>query len=54
VLKVAKEGMPHHEFGSEKGDLYVTFSVIIPTKLTDDQKAGIGKILDETPAHSEL
>lgn len=54
VLKVAKEGMPHHEFGSDKGDLYVTFTVIIPTKLSADQTGSIGKILDGVAGHSEL
>ena len=37
--------MPQHEFPSEHGDLYVTVTVIIPTKLSAADKDGIVKIL---------
>jgi DnaJ-class molecular chaperone len=53
TLKIEKEGMPQHEFPSETGDLYCTFTVIIPTKLTKVQKDSIAAILSN-PAHTEL
>ncbi|KAK7392256.1 hypothetical protein VNO78_20688 [Psophocarpus tetragonolobus] len=40
VRKVKGEGMPLH-MNSTKGDLYVTFEVLFPTSLTEEQKASI-------------
>jgi len=40
VRKVKGEGMPLH-FSNKKGDLYVTFEVLFPTSLTQDQKTKI-------------
>lgn len=37
VQKVIGEGMPHYQFSSEYGDLYVTYDVDFPDKLTDEQ-----------------
>jgi DnaJ-class molecular chaperone len=55
VLKVAEEGMPQHNFPSVKGDLYCEFTVVIPTKLTTEQKSGIQTLLSTGDgAHSEL
>lgn len=54
VQKVEREGMPHHEFASEHGDLYVTYTVIIPTKLSSTQKGDLSKILAGIPGHTEL
>lgn len=39
VQKVIGEGMPHYQFSSEFGDLYVTYNVEFPDKLTDEQFA---------------
>ncbi|KAJ0625361.1 putative DnaJ domain, Chaperone J-domain superfamily, DnaJ subfamily A member [Helianthus annuus] len=44
VKKFKGEGMPLH-FSNKKGDLYVTFEVLFPTSLTDDQKTKIKDIL---------
>nr|GEV85533.1 DnaJ protein ERDJ3B-like [Tanacetum cinerariifolium] len=44
VKKFKGEGMPLH-FSNKKGDLYVTFEVLFPTSLTDDQKTKIKAIL---------
>ncbi|XP_071689842.1 dnaJ protein ERDJ3B-like isoform X1 [Rutidosis leptorrhynchoides] len=44
VRKFKGEGMPLH-FSNKKGDLYVTFEVLFPTSLTDDQKSKIKAIL---------
>lgn len=44
VRKIKGEGMPVH-FSTKKGDLYVTFEVIFPESLTDDQKKKIKEVL---------
>ncbi|KAL0420102.1 UNVERIFIED_CONTAM: DnaJ protein ERDJ3B [Sesamum radiatum] len=44
VRKFTGEGMPLH-FSNKKGDLYVTFEVLFPTSLTEDQKTKIKEIL---------
>ncbi|KAJ8899073.1 hypothetical protein K2173_010226 [Erythroxylum novogranatense] len=44
VRKFKGEGMPLH-FSTKKGDLYVTFEVLFPTALTEDQKKKIKEIL---------
>ncbi|KAJ6848256.1 dnaJ protein ERDJ3B-like [Iris pallida] len=44
VRKYKGEGMPLH-FSTKKGDLYVTFEVLFPKSLTEDQKAKISSIL---------
>ncbi|KAF8394640.1 hypothetical protein HHK36_020854 [Tetracentron sinense] len=44
VKKFKGEGMPLH-FSSKKGDLYVTFEVLFPTSLTEDQKTKIKAVL---------
>ncbi|KAI3829554.1 hypothetical protein L1987_03680 [Smallanthus sonchifolius] len=44
MKKFKGEGMPLH-FSNKKGDLYVTFEVLFPTSLTDEQKTKIKDIL---------
>ncbi|GFS33499.1 DNAJ heat shock family protein [Actinidia rufa] len=44
VRKFKGEGMPLH-FNTKKGDLYVTFEVLFPTSLTEDQKTKIKEVL---------
>ncbi|GAV82536.1 DnaJ domain-containing protein/DnaJ_C domain-containing protein [Cephalotus follicularis] len=44
VRKLKGEGMPLH-FSNKKGDLYVTFEVLFPLKLTDEQKSKIKAVL---------
>ena len=39
VQKVTGEGMPHYQFSSEMGDLFVTYDVEYPDKFTDEQFA---------------
>jgi len=53
VLRVKGEGMPMFEQYSELGDLYVTFTVIIPTKLTGAQRSTISEALGGVK-HTEL
>ena len=45
VARIVKEGMPHHNAASNKGDLFVRYEVIFPKTLTTEQKAGFEKIL---------
>jgi len=44
-ITVAGEGMPHYGFATQKGDLYVTFTILFPTTLTDEQKEGFKNLL---------
>ncbi|CAL9024024.1 unnamed protein product [Prunus brigantina] len=44
VRKFKGEGMPLH-FSNKKGDLYVTFEVLFPTSLTEEQKTKIKAVL---------
>ncbi|XP_026446207.1 dnaJ protein ERDJ3B-like [Papaver somniferum] len=43
VRKFKGEGMPLH-ISSKKGDLYVTFEVVFPSSLTEDQKTKIKEV----------
>ncbi|PPS11631.1 hypothetical protein GOBAR_AA09010 [Gossypium barbadense] len=44
VRKFKGEGMPLHS-SKKKGDLYVTYDVLFPTSLTEDQKSKIKEVL---------
>jgi len=44
VRKYKGEGMPLH-FSTKRGDLYVTYEVLFPKSLTEDQKKKIKEIL---------
>jgi len=45
VKMITGEGMPHHNFPSERGNLHVKFIVAFPTKLTDKQKKEVERLL---------
>lgn len=45
VVELSEEGMPVHNFPTEKGKLRVTFTVEFPQELTPEQKEGFRKIL---------
>ncbi|KAL4341812.1 hypothetical protein GQ457_08G021700 [Hibiscus cannabinus] len=45
VRKFKGEGMPLH-LSKKKGDLYVTYDVLLPTSLTEDQKSKIKQLLE--------
>jgi len=45
VMTIKGEGMPVHNAPSQKGDLHITFTVIFPEKLTEEQKQGFNKLL---------
>lgn len=44
VHVVKGEGMPHHEFPTERGDLFVKFHIRFPRELSQAQKDGIAKL----------
>lgn len=48
TLKVQNMGMPHHKSPMTFGDLYITFSVQLPEKLSADQIATLKKVLPPT------
>lgn len=43
--RVKGEGMPKHNFPSEKGDMIVTYKVKMPDSLTAEQRAGLAALL---------
>jgi len=45
IRRIAGEGMPLHNYASQKGDLYVKFIVDFPPTLTQAQKDGFGRLL---------
>lgn len=46
-ITIEGEGMPiHGAYDDEHGDLIITFSVRFPTSLTNDQKNGFKKLLE--------
>jgi DnaJ-related protein SCJ1 len=45
VVRIAEEGMPKHNYASEKGDLFVEFTVIFPESLSQEQKEGFKQLL---------
>jgi len=44
--KILDEGMPHHQFSSEFGDLYVTYEVEFPTDLSQNRLSKFRKMFD--------
>ena len=46
VRKIAGEGMPHHKFASQKGDLYVKFVVRLPDRLSAQEKELVKQIFE--------
>jgi DnaJ-class molecular chaperone len=45
VIEIEDEGMPHHQFSSQMGKLYVEFIFKMPTEFTEEQKTAIKNIL---------
>jgi len=46
VEKLVGEGMPHHEFSSQKGDLFITYNVRLPDKLSEIEKEIVKQLFD--------
>ena len=53
VMRVPGKGMPRRN-GRGFGDLYITFEVDFPDRLSDSQKAAIKKILNGETTNDEL
>jgi DnaJ-class molecular chaperone len=47
VVKIANEGFPQHNFPSQKGQLYVKFTIQFPKKLTEEQKKQVEQLLEK-------
>jgi len=45
VIMIDEEGMPHHEYPSQFGNLFIEFNIKMPTSLTEEQKTAIKEIL---------
>jgi len=45
TITIAGEGMPLFESSSEKGNLFITFSILFPPKFNDEQKAKLAEVL---------
>ncbi len=45
VLTVQDEGMPLPEYGSEKGDLFVTIKVVFPRAITPSQRDAVRALM---------
>jgi len=45
VERIPGEGMPVHNFSSEKGALFVKFTIDFPKQLTREQEEGVRKLL---------
>eukprot|EP01117_Protostelium_nocturnum_P020610 TRINITY_DN936_c0_g1_i1.p1 TRINITY_DN936_c0_g1~~TRINITY_DN936_c0_g1_i1.p1 ORF type:complete len:373 (-),score=139.81 TRINITY_DN936_c0_g1_i1:46-1164(-) len=45
IISIAEEGMPHHNYSSQFGNLYVEFTIVMPAKLNEEQKEGFKKLL---------
>ena len=44
IMRLAEEGMPHHNFPSQKGILMVEFEVDFPSKLNSEQREAISTL----------
>jgi len=47
VKIIKEEGMPHHEFASQRGDLHVHYTIQFPQKLTVAQKEQIAELFKD-------
>ena len=47
VRKLKGEGMPVHNFPSQKGDLYIKFKVKLPKELKEEEKELIKEIFKD-------
>jgi len=45
TILIKGEGMPHHNYPSDRGNLYITFSIDFPAKITQSQAADLQRIL---------
>lgn len=45
VQELLGQGMPKPSFPSERGNLYVSYQVLLPPKLTPEARAALGEAL---------
>jgi len=45
IINIEGEGMPHHNYSSQSGNLYIEFIIKMPAKLTEEQKQGFRNLL---------
>eukprot|EP00052_Salpingoeca_macrocollata_P000374 m.19963 g.19963 ORF g.19963 m.19963 type:complete len:361 (+) comp10461_c0_seq3:28-1110(+) len=45
VMTVPEEGMPHHNFPSQRGNLYVEFTVVLPSSISAAESEAYKKLL---------
>jgi DnaJ-related protein SCJ1 len=46
IQKVVGEGMPHHQYSSQKGDLYIKYNVRLPERLSEIEKELIKQLFE--------
>ena len=46
VQKLVGEGMPHHQFSSQKGDLFIKYNVRLPDKLSELEKIIVKQLFE--------
>jgi len=46
VIVIEEEGMPHHEYPSQMGNLFIEFNIRMPSSLTEEQKTGFRSLLE--------
>jgi len=47
IIIIEEEGMPHHNYPSQSGNLFVEFSIKMPSTLTETQKQGFRDLLQD-------
>jgi len=45
IMMIPEEGMPHHNYASQMGNLYIEFAIKMPVSLTAQQKQGFKDLL---------
>jgi len=45
IIMIEGEGMPHHNYASQTGNLYIEFSIKMPTSVTEEQKQAFRQLL---------
>jgi len=45
IIMITEEGMPHHSYPSQTGNLFIEFTIKMPASLTEEQKQVIKQIL---------
>lgn len=46
IKKIEGEGMPHHKFSSQKGDLFIKFNIRLPDRLSEAEKEIVRQLFE--------